>query len=680
MDQPRIDELLKIIRPLTSWQYAENLRKLYYMQKEPIDRKTVELQIETLISQLAKKSIDNEILLPPPEKKRCGGDIELGSVQYLGKKLFPYSIRLRDINRHAGIFGSTGSGKTTIAANIIRELRQKKVPVIVIDWETSYRALAKTMKDFVVFTVGIDINPLYLNLFDVPPGITHQEYTKSLITILSNDYLGGQGSDTVLLEYILEAYQEKDNPLYEDLSEIIEREIVRVLQVRGKLGGRSGLWKETVLRQNKFMRTGCIGKVICSNRHTPIPNILDKWVVFELGNLKSPHDRAFISHFILNQLMLHFQHSGIVTEELKLVVVMEEFHNLVNIQQSEGGGTPLLMIDTLFREIRKYGVGLIAIDQTPSQIPNAIFANMNTKISFSLNTAKDTMAMARAMNMKEEDFDYLGMLRTGEAVVSVKQTFSEPFVLNVPYKNPLQTVNDEELGALMGNISDLSVIVRSQNYDFATYTGSRQSDISPQDEVTAYEKILIHDIVERPFDGVDARTKRLGLHQTEMTKIHNDLSKKAIIHPITIDAKKLFDFTPHGKEKLKQLGIELKKQVSKGGLAHAYSVNKVVAHLKKLGLNPKIEVNNIDIADLDAGIGVEVETGKSNILHNLKKLVAAKLKYMYCLGVDKEAEIAVKRLTDFIENVKVMSVRDFVKLNKAQVISDQTELKNYETK
>ena len=320
-----IDEKFRIIEPFLGRERTEMMRQGYYVEDEDFQKRLYESKIDTIISRLAKRSIDKEILLPPPQKSFCAGDIQIGNVEYIGQKLFPYNMNLKNINRHVGIFGSTGSGKTTLAANIIRELYRRKIPTIVIDWETSYRALAKDMPDFIVYTVGTDINPFYLNPFDVPPGITIQEYAKNLVTIISHDYLGGQGSDTVLLEYILESYAQKHAPSFADLISIIDREIVQKLKTRGKLGGRTGLWKETVLRQNKFMSIGCIGNVINTNRHIPIENLLDKWIVLELGNLKSPHDRAFVSHFLLNQLVLHFQHKGIVTEELKLVIVMEEF-------------------------------------------------------------------------------------------------------------------------------------------------------------------------------------------------------------------------------------------------------------------------------------------------------------------------------------------------------------------
>ncbi|CAB1065545.1 hypothetical protein D1BOALGB6SA_10342 [Olavius sp. associated proteobacterium Delta 1] len=665
-----IDDKLKLLRPVVGPDKAEALRKLYYMEDTAKERTEVELKIDSLISSRAKTDIDNIVLLPPPDENGSDGEISLGLVEYLERKLFPYSLRLKDINRHAGIFGSTGTGKTTIATNIIRELHKRKVPTIVIDWETSYRGLAQELKDFIVYTVGIDINPFYTNLFNVPPGISIHEYAKNLVSLVSHDYLGGQGSDTVLLEYILEAFAENNKPIFEDLINIIDREIIQKLKFKGKLAGRTGLWKETVLRQNKFMSIGCIGRVVNTNRHIPVENLLDKWAVLELGNLKSPQDRAFITHFVLDQLMLYFQHKGIVSEKLKLVIVMEEFHNLVNIDGKRTDGTPIL-IDNMFREIRKYGVGLIAIDQTPSEIPNAVYANMNTKISFSLNTNQDTYSMGRAMNMPELKWPYLGMLETGQAITSIKQRIPEPILLSIPFTKPLPNINNSTLRSLMSGVSDLSIEIIEKETELndpqSSLTNYTPPSAAAPDKLEALELIFLEDLIKYPFDGVDKRTKRMGMHQTEITKIHKSLTKKQVAFPVIVDGRKLFKLTPYGKEAAERHGLKIPKW--KGGIVHAYCVAKVMAHMRLQGLGAAKEVDNIDIIDKKNLIGIEVETGKSNILKNLKKLHDAKLKYKYVLGTDTEATLKVRGISDFIKGIKIMAVKDFMKLTKDQIIS-----------
>jgi len=109
--------------------------------------------------------------------------------------------------------------------------------------------------------------------------------------------------------------------------------------------------------------------------------------------LKSPYDRKFFIHVILNWLSIYNQHEGIQSENLRQVILFEEFHNIVMKGKQDN------MISTLFRESRKYGIGLVAIDQTPSEIPNSIFANLNVKVSFALGTTRDINEMAKAMNL-----------------------------------------------------------------------------------------------------------------------------------------------------------------------------------------------------------------------------------------------------------------------------------------
>jgi hypothetical protein len=195
----QIDEKLKILQPVIGNQKAKRLRQMYFLEDDFRERKEIEDHIDFLISKFAKKDIDDEIILPPPQKGLCDGDIDIGLVEYAGKKLYPFNLTLKDINRHAGVFGSTGSGKTAFAKNLIRKLQKKSIPFLIFDWEKSYRNLVNEFDDVQVFTVGSDINPMFLNFLTVPPGIKYDEYMKSIIAIISEDYIGGIGADTMLL-------------------------------------------------------------------------------------------------------------------------------------------------------------------------------------------------------------------------------------------------------------------------------------------------------------------------------------------------------------------------------------------------------------------------------------------------------------------------------------------------
>ena len=506
-----IDEKLRTLQPILGNNKTSKLRMMYCYEDDYRRKKEIENHIDLLIARHVNKDIEEKIILPPPPENLCKGNIHIGDIEYLDKKCYPFNLDLKDVNRHIGIFGSTGSGKTTFAINLLRKFHKAGIPFLVFDWEKSYRSLTREFPDLQVITVGSDINPFYLNFLSVPPGIKFDEYIKSIIAIISEDYIGGIGADTMLLKYMEMAYQETGHPYFEDLKEIVLREINLDKGKRGKLAGRSGLWKESVSRQITFMSKGAAGTVVNPRRHFPLEKLFSKPIVLEFGNLKSPYDRKFFIHVILNWLSIYNQHQGIFSEQLKQVLVFEEFHNIAMKGKEDN------MVSTLFRESRKYGIGLIAIDQTPSEIPNAIFANMNVKASFALGTTRDISAMAKAMNLDSYKAKFLGMLKTGQAIINVKQRYHDSFLIKAPFVEQPENIWDEELKAAMKKFADqIETNPPGLENLGIPQTPQDPDNFSPLDPL---EKVILTSIIQRPLDGVDKRTKILGFHPSQMAQI-----------------------------------------------------------------------------------------------------------------------------------------------------------------
>ena len=664
-----IDEKLRILQPLLGTRKVMGLRNMYYIKQDPRDKQRIENRIDTLISRVAKKGIEEEILLPPPGAEKCKGDIDIGRVEYLGIEKDKFELKLKDINRHIGIFGSTGSGKTTFARNLIHQLHARKIPFLVFDWEKSYRSLVKELSGVRVFTVGSDINPLFLNFLTVPPGIKFDEYIKSVIAVISEDYVGGIGADTMLLNYMEAAYEETKHPFFSDLKDIVVREINNDMKGRGKLSGRSGLWKESVSRQITFMSKGAAGTIINKRKHYPLEKLFSRPVVLEFGNLKSPHDRKFFIHIILNWLSIYNQHCGIQSDEarsLRQVMIFEEFHNIAMKGKEDN------MVSNLFRESRKYGIGLIAIDQTPSEIPNSIFANMNVKLGFSLNTSRDISAMGMAMNLDREKARFLGMLNTGQAILNVKQRYHDSFILKPYYKEIDENMTDEELREAMKPYKDEHAQISELN-SVSSSSKSSQSN----DTLLPYEKLLLSNVIESPLLWVEKRSKVLGIHSSIMSEIHSSLEDKGIIATVTVDKKKLMELTSYGRSVARKEGFDIPERETRGSIEHYYWINETVQFLKKQEFQPVCEKFDIDITDIKNGIGIEIETGKSDIKKNLRKLNDSPLQSCFMLSTTRPIEFKIKEISDEISKefssdnrkIKVMFISDFLKLQKNQIVS-----------
>jgi DNA-binding MarR family transcriptional regulator/energy-coupling factor transporter ATP-binding protein EcfA2 len=667
-----IDEKLRLLQPVLGTVKSMKLRMLYHFEDDARGKREIETRIDLLISKLVKTKIEDEVILPPPARNKCAGDIHIGDVRYLNKTIAPFALKLKDLNRHLGIFGSTGSGKTTLAKHLIAQLHKRGIPFLIIDWEKSYRSLKKKYPDVDVFTVGKDINPLHLNPLELPPGISKDEYAKSLIAILAEDYLSGAGSDTMLLRYIKMAYQENAKPCFEDLKEIVIREISQ--DIRRKKGGRSGLWKETVQRIIEHLALGASGNVLSARESFPIPDLFNINVVLEFGNIQSPRDRKFFIHLILNWMFLWLQHHGIESEHLNQCIIMEEFHN-ISMKGAEDN-----LVSLMFRQVRKYGVGLMAIDQTPSAIPNAIYANMNTKISFTLATAQDIGSMSKAMNMDARRARFLSMLSTGEAIANVRQRHPDPFLIKVPFTHDDDKVLDSELQAVRfenSQDSDNSRPIQAPPDIWGSSQTAQEIDTSPprvstNPPMTPMEKVMLSNIAEKPMDSIQDRTKALGLHPSDMVKIQESLTEKGYIKTAYVDRKKLLDLTDEGRKACKRAGIIVPKRDSRGGIEHHYWIDRTRQFLRKLEFQPVLEHQDIDIQVPDYKVAIEMETGKSNIAGNLVKLEKSRILAKFMLATNKAAEFKIKhRALDF-PGIRAMHVSDFLKLTRNQILNPQS--------
>jgi len=612
-----------------------------------------------VISLLAEKykinPIEEEIILPPPKKEELNGEISIGNTQYLNRTSQEFKLNLSELTRHIGIFGSTGTGKTTLAKNILRGLLKKNIPFIVFDWEKNYRDLIKENSQVKIFTIGTDTSPFYFNFFKMPKGISYQEHVKNVIEIFNKAYVGGAGSDSILLQVFDEAYQDNEIPTTEDAHQIL------ISDMKGKkLRGREMLWKQSSLRMLQFLNYGGTGRVYNVKEHYPMEKLLNDYVIFELGALANSNDKRFFIEMFTLLYWLQKEQEGIEDENLKHVLVFEEFHNIVENSQKDD------LIQKIFRQIRKYGTSLIIIDQTPSLIPNPIFENLYTKITFSLNHKKNVMAIADAMFMDMDQRNYIGMLKIGQAICRLMGRYNHPFQLSIPFKKAAQNIPDSEIKEHMKDFyKDYNPPKAPLPQKEPLHTSTERFTPSP------LERIFLEDTLTHPFDGADQRGKRLGLIPRDSTKLQNNLIEKGIITPVIIDKKKLFELTERGDDCLKKLGRKIDSRERNQGLEHRYFLEKIRQGKLPNNWFPFKEKADIDLVleKEEIIIAIEIETGKNKpeqTIKNLEKLIKFKADQKFMVPTNDEAFIKIKNLVPDLklpdkDSIQIIHIRDLLK-------------------
>jgi hypothetical protein len=455
-----IDDLLLRLEPEFGKKKIDSLKLLYRIGDE--ERKERILKIASLSAKklINDNLLNNQVLLPPSTKQECEGKKEIcvGDICYgtdvegKDKNRYPLFLDFSDIGNHILITGLTGSGKTTLSTNLTIELAKKNTRGIIFDWNRSWRNILTLDKekypfidDIRVFTIGRnDIAPFSYNFFFFPPPAVKFSNWLGIVTgkPLQKSLFSGQGVSDFLEnigEELMESYQKGIRKLLPNIEDI-------KIKLQSKFStARQLLWKQSAERILKELCRESMKEVFGSRNPIDISKEIlerDGITIIEMDLETPDHLRILFQELLLNYILLYYLHQG-EKEHLETVIILEEFPSMLpqsSIEHKTGGE----VIKKLFRESRKFGLGLIAIAQESSELPNFVTANCKVQFNFAAQTKKDIEATAGSMFLKKHEIPFLDYIWQGECFAKVKGR-----VKNCLVKIPASPINgkitDEEL-------------------------------------------------------------------------------------------------------------------------------------------------------------------------------------------------------------------------------------------
>jgi DNA helicase HerA-like ATPase len=141
-------------------------------------------------------------------------------------------------------------------------------------------------------------------------------------------------------------------------------------------------------------------------------------VVLSFGEFESDLDYLFVSNFLTRLIRRtwenktnQFRTSG-KAEPRQLVIVVEEAHKLLNREMAAQ-----TTFATIARELRKYYVTLLIIDQRPSQIYDEVMSQLGTRVSGWLGDEDDIHAVLSGLAGREAIRGMLARLQPKEEVL-----------------------------------------------------------------------------------------------------------------------------------------------------------------------------------------------------------------------------------------------------------------------
>ena len=172
-------------------------------------------------------------------------------------------------------------------------------------------------------------------------------------------------------------------------------------------------------------------------------------VVLELVEIKSGEEKSFIMGLILSRMAAIIKSEHKKNNHYRHVTLVEEAHRLLSKVGYGDSGAKKNAVEAftdLLAEVRKYGEGLVIVDQIPNKLTSEVLKNTNTKIIHRILARDDKEAVGDTMLMNDKQKEYLSALGVGDAVIFTEITDNPVNVHIKPFTNTNEEqVDDEEV-------------------------------------------------------------------------------------------------------------------------------------------------------------------------------------------------------------------------------------------
>ncbi len=352
-----------------------------------------------------------------------------------------YNIEKNDYTRHCLIIGITGGGKTNTSKSLLKTIWcQSHIPFLVIEsakreyWEL--RNLAG-FEDLMVYTLGSedpDKSVRYrLNPFETLPGIALQSHIDLLLATFKTAFELYAPMPYVLESAVYAVYEDRGwdivtnkniygLTLYPTLSDLYDKIGYIVKNMGYDKEVASNIRSALEARINSLM-IGGKGAMLNTSKSIPIETLLSCPTVLELEDIGDDETKSFVIGILLVQLYEYrkYQKDKVAkAKQLQHILMVEEAHRLLKNVSEANNPTQAKSVDffcNMLAEIRTYGQGIFIADQIPTKLAPDTLKNTNLKIVHRTVAKEDREIIGKAMNMTDEQIDYLSSLPRGYAAV-----------------------------------------------------------------------------------------------------------------------------------------------------------------------------------------------------------------------------------------------------------------------
>jgi uncharacterized protein len=367
-------------------------------------------------------------------------------IGYTREQNHPVCIDLdKFVQRSSGVFGATGTGKSFLTRLVLAGLmNHNKASVLVLDMHNEYgfddiasdtkknvQGL-KTMFKSNVRCVGLGAgSTIRGNQVDFNLEVAMDDISTADIETLSRE-LNLRDTTPTTLNALYTSFGDKWFARFKEMNQ----EEVEVEDEKGRLKkvphpDSVAAWamqngvnvSAAVGLQDKLRRLFTKGYIVEKPATDSVLQIIQslesgKHVVLSFGEHESDLDYLLVSNLLTRKIRSawekktnEFRSYG-KAEPRPLIIVVEEAHKLLNREMASQ-----TTFATIARELRKYYVTLLIVDQRPSQIYDEVMSQLGTRISGWLGDDLDIQAVLSGLSGRDAIRGMLARLQPKEEVL-----------------------------------------------------------------------------------------------------------------------------------------------------------------------------------------------------------------------------------------------------------------------
>ncbi len=350
-------------------------------------------------------------------------------------------------DRSNGIFGKTGTGKTFLTRLVLAGLiKNNKAVNLIFDMHSEYGLQARK-EGSQNFVKGLKtLFPDQVAIFSLDPASTRRRGGMPDFTI-NLSYRSIHVDDITSLHSELNLHPTACEAAYlisakykKDWLDVLLKQGDRLKDFAAEVGAHAESISALYRKLKGIERLPFFSPVEsdANNKHDDVIDRMMEYidrgisVIVEFGNYSSTFTYLLIANIItrrIHTIYVNKTENFLGThnkqdEPKKLMIVIEEAHKFLNPQAARQ-----TIFGTIAREMRKYYVSLLVVDQRPSGIDPEILSQIGTKIIAQLSDEKDIQAILTGVSNAQYLRTILASLDTKKQVMLLGHAIAMPVVV-----------------------------------------------------------------------------------------------------------------------------------------------------------------------------------------------------------------------------------------------------------